>query len=344
MPANLLPNLPIALRQSDLYFLEDSFAAHIILNDQNEIFQDDHNTNGEFNAVLVCFSRDLPLPLKIYLEFGSAGTKAPVWMFPTTNLWIMGGTDAEGKQGVWLLPVSKIGPAIAAQRQMQLDQLARERAVAEQRQENLLAKYDGNHDGVIDPDEKEVALDDPAFIELKFDEIDANNDGWLDAEDLVWFDANTNKTLEPKEQAGIEIAQHLLAERLLKKFDANADGLLDLSEFNHMSQLSPEVNIQSMSNTVFQFSDENHDGVVDLGELETFLKQQTNRGLVPRGMPRAIFLNQMRAAANQPGDARQLFKREVESYWQNPDGVPNQPPSNGRVSPGAGFVPSGTPQ
>jgi hypothetical protein len=92
-----------------------------------------------------------------------------------------------------------------------------------------------------------------------------------------------------------------------------------------------------------KFPDDNHDGHVDLEELETFLKQQTRSGLRSRRMPGAASFNQMRMDPNQPVDPRQMFKAAVESYWQNPGSVTNQPPFGNRI-PGAGFVPNRTPQ
>ena len=181
-------------------------------------------------------------------------------------------------------------------------------------------------------------MDDPAFIESELDTIDANDNGWLDATELAWFDANQNKILEPKEQAGIEIAQHLLAERLLKKFDANGDGFLDRTEINDLLKSSMETSSRSMPGFSSPFPDDNHDGHIDLGELETFLKQQTRSGLRSRGMPGTVSFNQMRMDASQSVDPRQRFKAAVESYWQNPGSVTNRPPFTRRVPPGGGAV------
>jgi hypothetical protein len=367
MPANLLPWLPIALRQSDLYILEDQFAVHTIINERHEILQEESGETNEYNAALLCFSHDLPVPQKLFLKFDAPDAKTPTWMLPTTNLLLLGmgksrslmpgvtgpmGESGVGhKSGVWIMPLSQIDSASAAPKKVQLEQKAKEEVAAEQVQnekeqarKNLLAKYDLNYNGIIDPDEKEAALDDPAFIESELDTIDANHNGWLDAEELTWFDANKNKILEPKEQTGIEVVQHLLAERLMKKFDANGDDFLNRSEFNDLAQSIVDPNVRPMPSMQRPFPDENHDGNVDLGELETFLKQQTRAGLRSRGMPRAMVFNQMRPDANQSGDLRQMFKAEVESYWQNPSGVSNQPPFNNRNPPGAGFVPNRIPQ
>ena len=60
MPSNLfLANLPAAIRQSDLYLLMDHSEAV-----QNKVVGKDG-----YNAALLCFSHDLPLPQKIFLKF-----------------------------------------------------------------------------------------------------------------------------------------------------------------------------------------------------------------------------------------------------------------------------------
>ena len=380
-PDLLLAHLPVAACRSGLYLLMNHSEIQEIANDQHVVVQEKVIAKDGCNAALLCFSHDLPLPQKLFLKFdapdgcppaagidpnsrGGFPVLPPAWMLATTNIFFLGlenprnsipafnQADRIGigyKAGIWLLPVSQIEPEIAAQKQIQLARLTKDKADAvavaeqqrkdsEQRRKELLAKYDHNHNGIIDPDEKEEALDDPDFIESELDKIDANHNGWLDAEELAWFDTNQNKILEPKEQAGIDIAQHLLAERLLKRFNANGDGFLDRSEFNELLQSSMGTRIPSDS-TQRQFTgaaqsfstsfpDDNRDGKIDLGELETFLKQQTRGGLRSRRMPDAAFFNQMRMGANQPVDRRLLFKVAVESYWQNPDSVTNRTQSN----------------
>jgi len=360
MPPDLFfAHLPAAACQSGLFLLMNHSEIQEIANDQQVVVQEKVVAKDGYNAALLCFSRGLPLPQKLFLKFDApngcppavgidpnprGGFRAlpPAWLLATTNILFLGlenprnsipafnQADRIGigyKAGIWLLPVSQIEPEIAAQKQNQLTRLAQEdaRAVAkaEQRHKDLLAKYDRNHNGVIDPEEREAALDDPLFIESELDTIDANHNGRLDAEELVWFDANRNKILEPKEQAGIEIAQHLLAARLLQKFDVNGDGLLDQSERNDLFQSSTEANVPSMRQFSFSSLDDNRDGLVDLGELESFLNQQTRRGLRLRGRPTTALFNQSRGDPNQPVDPRQLFKASMEFYWQHPGGVTN---------------------
>ena len=311
--------------KSNLYFLVD----HTILTNLSTgwIAVD----KDGYNAKLVCLSRDWPEPLVIPLKFDlklmrqdlhadqSLFSKSTWIHFSEENLYI-GQAD---NLGFFTIPVAEIETNIEAQKQTWLA-----------KKQKLLAKYDHNHNGIIDPEEKEEALDDPDFIESKLDEIDANHNGWLDAEELVWFDANTNRILEPKEQAGIEIAQHLLAERLLNKFDANGDGLLDRSEFNNLVHASLDPRAASRASSQFYYLDQNHDNHLDLGELETFLQQQTGTGLPSTGIRGSAIFNQMGTNPNQPVDLRPLFKAAVESYWQNPVVVTNRPPLNRAASVG----------
>jgi Ca2+-binding EF-hand superfamily protein len=300
----------------------------------------------------LCISHDLPAPQKFFLKFDAPNDTPPVasdlgsWMLFTSDLLLLGLESPRNvmwavtgnyndvyKPGVWLMPVSQIEPDITAQKQIYLakqkQESAQAAAAAEQTQKSLLAKYDHNHNGVIDPAEKEEALDDPDYIESELDKIDANHNGWLDAGEVVWFDTNTNKILEPKEQAGIDIAQHLLAQRLLKQFDANGDGLLDRSEFNELWQSGNFMPNNPITRFLpVPFPDDNHDGKVDLGELETFLKQQTRTGLRSSGMRGPALFNQISTNPGQPVDPRQMFKAAVESYWQNPVVVTNRPSFN----------------
>jgi Ca2+-binding EF-hand superfamily protein len=218
--------------------------------------------------------------------------------------------------GLWSIPVSEIEATVAGQKKLLLAKQAQDVGAMEQKWKDLLAKYDRNHSGAIDPDEREAALDDAAFIAAELDLIDTNHNGWLEPEELFFFDPNQNKTLEPKEQAGIELAQHLLAEKLLKQFDADGDGRLDRLEFNDLVAENRRTRDPAMS-PVRGFPDANHDGHVDLGELETFLHQQISWDVRARtihvpGLDR-------RATPGAPAaDPRILFKEEVEKYWQKP--------------------------
>jgi Ca2+-binding EF-hand superfamily protein len=379
MPANLLPNMPAALRNSDLYLLQDPFAVHAIVNDHHEVVQPEIKGRDEYDARLLYFSQDLPKPLKVFLKFDSPDGASPAvginpgssqnflgiptaWMFFSTNLLfcgmeapnnlIPGGVGRiDPKPGVWMISLAQVDSAVAAQKQIQLEQRVKAMAAAEQAQKakelarktllaNLLAKYDRNHNGIIDPDEREEALNDPDFIESELGTIDANHNGWLDAEELAWFDANRNKILDPKEQAGIEITQRLLAARLMKRFDANGDGFLDRSEFDELVKSSLGTN--APPGPALFFPSGGPSAQMDAGQLEAFLKQQTRRGLRWRGMPGSPLFNPMRTNPNSPIDQQQLFKAAVESYWQNGGSMTDRSPFSRRVPPGEGVMTNGT--
>jgi Ca2+-binding EF-hand superfamily protein len=198
----------------------------------------------------------------------------------------------------------------------------------EQQHRDLLTRYDLNHNGRIDPEEREAALGDPAFIRSELDAIDANHNGLLDPEELACFDPDNNKILEPNEQTGIDIAWHLLAERLLKKFDADGNGTLDQSEFDNLqANLKTKVAFMTEPSRNSLAWDDNHDGVIDSGELESSLKQQLRSALRPRGAAAAAFFRQLTADPNTAIDPRHMFKAEVEFYWQNSASPANETPA-----------------
>lgn len=318
MPANLIPGLPVALRGPDLYLLEDAFALHAVINQQHKVLEDNVDDGNEYNAALLCFSKDFPEPQKAYLKFEPAAEKAPDWLLPVGTNWLFCGNAT----GVWVLPLSRLDSAINEQRQIALGQKTQAAVAIKQGQQDLLAKYDLNHNGVIDPDEKEAALDDPAFIESQLDVIDANHNGRLDLAELAYFDANHNQILEPKEEAGIGIALHLLAKQDLDKFDTSGAGALDEQDFEHLFRSNPAnpFNI----NVVFRRTDENHDGKIELDELESCLKHLLRQQLHPAGISSAFLMNQLQTGANPAAAAQQAFKLEVEYFWRNP-GLYSQP-------------------
>jgi Ca2+-binding EF-hand superfamily protein len=338
--------------KSNLYFFVD----HVVVT--NVAGRWTVSEEDGYHAKLVCLSQDSSEPIVVPLKFdtnlgqpplkslGEKFEQAP-WLTGSTWMYFAGDALYIGQPDsptIWTIPVSGVEVAIATQKRILLTQTAQAMAATKQAQLALLAKYDRNHNGVIDPDEREAALDDPAFIESELDVIDAKHNGWLDADELAYFDANKNKILEPKEQAGIEIAQHLLAERLLKKFDVNGDGFLDRMEFNNLYQSCFGANNQSMNAFSTPFPDDNHDGKIDLGELQSFLEQQTRRSLRSHERHGAAFFNQMRMNASQPFDPRQMFKAEVEFYWQHPGGGTNRSPFNNGIPSGVGITPNGMQQ
>ncbi|HTV61488.1 MAG TPA: hypothetical protein VMH30_02850, partial [Verrucomicrobiae bacterium] len=161
----------------------------------------------------------------------------------------------------------------------------------------------------IDPDEKEAALDDPAFIEAQLDVIDANHNGMLDREEIAFFDVYHHNFPSLKEQTGIEITEHLLAERLMKKFDANGDGILQPAEFQALEESLDTGGHKTWQNLYLRYKGD-HPGI-DIDGLTDFLKAQTAAEIGRSGivggmefeMPIPIkFLDQ-------------FFIQSVDDYW-----------------------------
>jgi Ca2+-binding EF-hand superfamily protein len=378
MPAWKLPpgfsmiGLAAASRGRDLYLMNDHANSQNIVNEQEHLIIGKKILPQDgYHAELLCFSGGDPAPQKIFIRFDSEDASLPVtgdnraagfkvpnrpssWLLFSTHYLFCGretfGAISSGggdsrriptQTGVWMIPLERIDPEIARNRKTRLEQPAHDSTLAKKTSKMLVEKYDTNHNGVIDREEKETALDDPAFIAMELDAIDANHNGWLEAVELAYYDANTNKMLEPKEQVGIEIAQHLLAERLFKKFDTNGDGWLDRPEFDecfHASLAASVRSIPGMAGMPTPFPDDNHDRLVDLGELETFLNQQTHAGLRSRGMPGAPYFSQMRMNASQSADPGQMFKAAVETYWQSPGGNADRLPANRRPPAGGAIT------
>jgi hypothetical protein len=382
LPADLiLARLPAAVRQADLYLLADHSTAQNIVDEQQHVIVGKKILPQDgYHAALLCYSRDLPEPQKLFLRFDApegcppvTGNdsargqmlpgKPPIWLLFTPDYLLCGlekpdnilpgGSGRKGcANGIWLVPLAQIEAAVAEQKQIQLTRKTQERAqavvAAEQTRKNLLAKYDRNHDGFIEPNEREEALDDPVFIESELDNIDTNHNGWLNAAELVWFDANGNKMLEPKEQTGIELAQQAFAARLLAKFDSNGDGWLDRSEFDEMNASAFSAanhagppGLARLQPSILEYS---RDGNMIPAELERFVNQRTRQEFNLGGPAWMAVFNQFRRRPGQPADARQLFKASVEFYWQNPGSVTNRLPGKRSGPPGGEGFPTNSTQ
>jgi hypothetical protein len=344
-----------ALRQANLYLLVDHSGVRRIRNERQVIVREEAVETNGCHAELLCFSSDLQTPQRLFLKFDAPDACPPVagtdpgpvrtvraapagWMLLTHDLLLLGqeslGLDLVGytgrtpwlgcPAGVWMIPLAELEPTFAAQRQRLAPVEARERgeaaAAAGQRHRDLLAKYDRNHDGVIAAEEREEALDDPAFIASELDAIDASHNGRLDPEELAWFDANRNQTLDAKEQAGIELAQHLLAANLLKEFDADGDGLLNAAESAQLLSSWPDPGWRRYRRV--SLPDASHAGYADLQKLEAYLKEETSQALLPSGALPPMGGRLVSVA----GVAAQTFKTTVEFYWHHPQGLTNIPP------------------
>jgi len=261
-----------------------------------------------------------------------------------------GGSGATNYQaGVWLTPAAPLESAFARQQSAQWTQLAAEAQAMPKPEEiraRVLAKYDTNHNGVIDLEEREAALEDPEFIAFALDDIDTDHGACLEPDELAWFDANQDKRLESREQTAIETAQRLLAKRLFDQFDPDGTGLLDRHDYDALIHAGvPMRSNAQFYNTYLRFgnADANHDQYVDVGELEAVFQQLLEAKL-------RLFAMRSQPFNGPPGQGGQYhltpraqFRRDVEAYWENPQGLPYHGPFMAPSPFGPGFRPSGMP-
>jgi EF hand domain-containing protein len=83
----------------------------------------------------------------------------------------------------------------------------------------LLEKFDANHNGVLDPEEKAAAK---AEWQAHRKEREAKM--------LERFDANHNGTIDPEERQAMQAQRGARRAEMLKKYDADGDGKLSDSE------------------------------------------------------------------------------------------------------------------
>jgi hypothetical protein len=188
-----------------------------------------------FEPDLVCLVPESREPLIIPIRLDPNAGPVTVSGGPSgSGAWIECSSEylfigASSLRGVWALPKAEIRAELG--RQIQARPPNPKEVTAEDSQKALLGKYDLNHNGQFDVDERESAISDPAFLEFEIDKIDANTNGQLDTEELNYFDANNNRILDAPELAGIQAAQHILAVKALKEFDMNESGRLEPQEY-----------------------------------------------------------------------------------------------------------------
>jgi hypothetical protein len=334
-----LQNLPAATHGSELLLLVGHAKEQDVINEQqHEVTAMKILPRDGYHAALYCFNSNFPAPMKVFLRFENHEGVAPP-VLPDQNSgasmgpgpppgWMLFGdrelflgretTDLIGegdyyfpKAGVWIVSGRQIDSEVARQKTLQEEALAGSAADAHRAMAALLEKYDTNHDGIIDGQEKEAALADGNFIAFELQKIDANQNGLLDADELKYFDANTNRMLDQNELAGVEIAQHLLADQLLRKFDANGDGYLNWNETQNLmrSGLGAQLGV------IF-FPDNNHDGKIDVNEVQSLCEKITLRGVARQGQPGMFFPGLMHPSMNSSSDTTRLLKISVDRLWQ----------------------------
>jgi Ca2+-binding EF-hand superfamily protein len=321
---NQLATAAAAYYKSNLYI----FADHAMIT--NIGGQWTAQAKDGYHATLYCLSRDQAEPVAIPMAFDlahgppplqSLGEKLgevqwearPTWMHFSEDTLYLGESDVPA---VWAVPLANVQAALAAVKAGAAAQKAALAIVPKK----FLEKYDLNHNGLLDPEEKEAALEDPAFIEAQLDLIDTNHNERLDLGELFYFDANQDKILEPREAVGLQIAQKLLAQKALLAFDQNGDGVLNPGEFRSFNEAG------GGALNYFPEWDKNRDGKIDAAELEACMNGALLRQL--------MFHNHLML----PGHGRSFdqppsLKDEIEAYWRNPADPPWwSPKRNGHVT------------
>lgn len=360
-----LSRLPAASRGSDLFLMADHSKSENLVNEQQNLVVGKKilPQNG-YHAELLCFACNYPEPQKIFLKFNGDDASLPVagenrlagyaipnqpsaWLLFSSNCLLCGREtpDAfpnagaadpyvkEPQTGIWMIPLDEINTKLALQQKAQQLQQAESNTLARRAAQSLLDKYDRNHNGVIDPEEREDALDDPDFIKTELDSIDANHNGWLDPAELAYFDANHNKILEPKEQTGIGITLHLLAEKLFQQYNPHDYDSISIQDYEAMVKSTLPVNVAMSFDFQPPRADENHNGRVDAAELEHLMQRHLEAQLRPNRGP--IIYRPMGLGPQGSSAFGERLKTEVEAYWQNPNGSSNRPRMNSQVPFGA---------
>lgn len=343
LPSELRSSVSTATsRGDDLLLLQDHAQVQNIVNEKEHVVIGRKILPRDgYHAELLSFSSNYALPQKLLLRFDDEDTDPPVlgetsnrpkafgsfesWLcVANTNLYLgsemFAGpptlnfqTGQPPKIGVWAIPLASLDGEIARQKKIQDERRAQSDAARQKAAQKFLADFDRNRNGRLDDDEKGAALTEEAFIAAQLDQIDSNQNGWLDADELQYFDANQNHILETNEQIGIRHAQHLLAAQLLKRLDRNGDGFLDRSEFNSLQEAASDPVMRSF---ISWFPDKNGDQKLDVEELQVICELQTSRGISnrqpfgqhpPRQMPPRVIGR----------DANAQFKALVEAFWRS---------------------------
>jgi hypothetical protein len=193
---------------------------------------------------LLCLLPGIPEPFMITLRFDSTIGPMPVLnrMAPGGSIWTESSSEylfiGSSPLGVWVLPKAEIRAELDRQikNRPAASQSASTNQSPEQTEKALLAKYDLNHNGQIDLEEREAAISDPVFLKFNLNNIDTNHNGMLDVGELEYFDANKNRHMDPLEESGYHTVQQILAEAALEQFDWDGDGRLESWEYGEFTR------------------------------------------------------------------------------------------------------------
>jgi Ca2+-binding EF-hand superfamily protein len=266
---------------------------------------------------LVCLLPQIREPFTESIRFDPNAGPRPVLnrIAPGGGIWIDCSSEflfvgAPNLPGVWALPKDEIRAELDRQLKSRspVSQSEQTNEKPEAREKALFAKYDLNHNGRFDPEEREAAISDPSFLEFDLDNIDTNHNGLLDVDELSYFDANKNGRLDPAEALGVRAVQQILAEKALKEFDWNKDGRLESPEFSEFSR-------NKASGAAFRAWQSAPNGS-EVERIQRYLEAATGEKLeerlsqrIPGWNPRSFF------GFEQQQNNSTTLTHEINMYW-----------------------------
>ncbi len=254
-----------------------------------------------------------PLTIPIRLDPQAGPVTVPGGMTHGINLWVESSSQyvfigSPYMSGVWALPKAEIRAELDRQIKLLPPPSTNEaKLTPETREKALLAKYDLNHNGQFDPQEKQAAINDPAFLEFNLDKIDANKNGQLDPEELIYFDANADGKLDPSEAAGLHAMQYILAQHALDEFDVDESGRLEQQEYWEFTRKKRPSDFGYRAMQSLPSNSE-------VERLEHYLEAATEDRVLQKlsgGAPSGIRFGQQSRDPN-------ALKQEIQRYWAMP--------------------------
>jgi hypothetical protein len=181
--------------------------------------------------------------------------------------------------GYWLVP-----RFVLEQRLDRLRPRLRAKADAERVwQAGLLARFDANKNGEMDPEEITLMHLAPDCLEHDRARIDLDASGLLDVEELAYFDANRNGIIETSERQAIRLFHELLARQMMAAPDKQHSQGLKPEVWQafarkirlfarHRMRKTPETD--EVNAAAFESFDHDRNGELGLVELIGFFEQR----------------------------------------------------------------------
>lgn len=215
--------------------------------------------------------------------------------------------------GLWWIPRAALKARWAEEARLREAQREAHAARQKQLEEVLLRKFDLNRDGHFQPHEAGALIGSADFLELRRDEIDANGNGTLEADEIAFFDANRNRRLEDQEFSAIETFLGLLADEILADHDQDGDGRLQEEEW--------ELPKWRVARTQFRFPnqpralDRDGDQALSRDEIRHYLLQAATSDVCRSRSPITRPLGPARTQSEI--ETATLLRTGIETLWAN---------------------------